>query len=346
MRLRRVAVAALLLTGTLATVIAGFAVWLLAAFERPYAEGPAVTVVVPRGAGIDEIGQLLAASRVIEDALPFALGVRLNHMTGRLRAGEYAFPAAVSPHAAMDLLASGKTVVHRLTIPEGLTTSQVLALVAQADALGGDLARKPEEGALLPETYNYSLGDTRDALVARMEKAMQGALDAAWTARPADFPLQSARDVAILASIVEKETGVAEERPLIAGLFLNRLARGMKLQSDPTVAYGLAKQEGRPGDWLDRALTRADLAAPTPFNSYLNDGLPPTPIANPGRAALMAVVNPTRTDALYFVANGTGGHAFANTLDEHNRNVAKWRALSRSKPEAGRASPDALTPNP
>ena len=344
MRLRRVFVAALLLTGAIASVLAGFAVWLYAAFERPYADGPAVTLVVPRGAGVDEVGRLLVAARVIEDPLPFAFGVRMSNDGRPLRAGEYAFPAAISPRAAMDLIISGKTVVYRLTVPEGLTTAQVLKLIGDAEPLIGDIARKPDEGALLPETYNYSRGDSREGVVARMEKAMQGAVDAAWSARPADFALKYPRELAVLASVVEKETGIAEERPQVAAVFLNRLARGMKLQSDPTVAYGVAKRENKPGDWLDRPLTRGDLNAPSPFNSYLNEGLPPTPIANPGRAALMAVVKPASTDALYFVADGSGGHAFARTLDEHNRNVAKWRALSRSKPEPGRAAPDAATP--
>jgi UPF0755 protein len=181
-------------------------------------------------------------------------------------------------------------------------------------------------------------------MVARMEKAMQAALDAAWSERPADFPLKSPGELATLASIVEKETGVAEERPMVAAVFINRLRRGMKLQSDPTVAYGLAKREGKTGDWLDRRLTRADLALPTPYNSYLNDGLPPTPIANFGRAALRAVIDPASTDALYFVADGSGGHAFSRTLDEHNRNVAKWRRLNRNRPEPGRTAPD--TPMP
>jgi UPF0755 protein len=344
LRLRRVFVAALLLTGAIATVLAGFAVWLFAAFERPYADGPAVTLVVPRGAGLDEIAKLLVAGRVIEDPLPFVFGTRINDMGPRLRAGEYAFPAAISPRAAMDLILSGRTVVYRLTVPEGLTTAQVLKLIGDAEPLIGDIARKPDEGALLPETYNYSRGDTRDGVVARMEKAMQGALEAAWAARPADFALKSPRELAVLASVVEKETGVADERPQVAAVFLNRLARGMKLQSDPTVAYGVAKREAKPGDWLDRALTRADLNAPSPFNSYLNEGLPPTPIANPGRAALMAVVKPASTDALYFVADGTGGHAFARTLDEHNRNVARWRALTRNRLEPGRAAPSAAAP--
>ena len=344
MQLRRVAVAALLLTGAIATVLAGFAVWLFAAFEQPYEDGPAVTLIVPRGAGLDDMAKLLAAGGVLEDPLPFVFGARINDMGPRLRAGEYAFPASISPRAAMDLLASGKTVVYRLTVPEGLTTAQALKLITDAEALAGDIARKRDEGALLPDTYHYSRGDTREGLAARMEKAMQAALDAAWAAKPADFALKSPRELAVLASIVEKETGVADERPLVAGVFLNRLKRGMKLQSDPTVAYGVAKRESKPGDWLDRALTRADLAAPSPFNSYLNDGLPPTPIASPGRAALMAVVKPAATDALYFVADGSGGHAFARTLDEHNRNVAKWRALNRNRPEPGRAAPDAATP--
>ncbi len=344
MKLRRIAVAALLLVGAISSVLAGFAVYLYAAYQRPYDAGPAVTLVIPRGAGVDDIAKLLAEARVIEDALPFHFGLRVSGDNRPLRAGEYAFPAAISPRAAAEQIMGGRTVVHRLTIPEGQTTAQALKIVLDAEPLFGEISRKPDEGALLPETYNYSRGDLRDAMVGRMEKAMQAAIDAAWAERPADFPLKTPRELAILASIVEKETGVPSERPMVAAVFLNRLARGMKLQTDPTVAYGVAKRDGRPGDWLDRSLTRADLNAPTPYNSYLNDGLPPTPIANFGRAALAAVIKPASTDALYFVADGSGGHAFARTLDEHNRNVAKWRALNRNKPEPGRASPEAAAP--
>lgn len=329
--MRRVAFAALLILGAFATVAAGLAVWLYGSFQRPNPDAKAATIVVPRGAGVDDIAQLLADNGVIEDKIVFALGVRLTESAGRLRAGEYAFPAGASPRAIMDQMIAGKVVVHRLTIPEGLTTGQILVLIGNAEALNGSVMRQPGEGELMPDTYHYVYGETRDAMVARMQKAMREALDSLWAQRKPNALIQNPQQALILASLVEGETGVADERPMVAGVFVNRLKRNMKLQSDVTVAYGVAKREGRPGNVLGRPLSRDDLATADPYNTYASEGLPPGPINNPGRSAIAAAINPAETEALYFVADGTGGHTFSRTLDEHNRAVAKLRQIERAR---------------
>ena len=257
-----------------------------------------------------------------EHPLIFALGTRLFAGGRPLRAGEYRFPAGVSARAAMQRMLDGDSMQRRLVVAEGLTAVEVLALVAAAEGLEGE-APPAAEGALLPETYFYSWGDERAPLVARMAAAMRETLAGLWAARAPGLPLDSAEAALTLASIVEKETALAAERPRVAAVFLNRLRRGMPLQSDPTVIYALTGGDGA----LDRPLLRADLAAPSPYNTYLNAGLPPGPIANPGRASIAAVLQPAETRELYFVADGQGGHAFAETLDEHNRNVAAWRKL-------------------
>jgi UPF0755 protein len=313
------------------TLVAALLVWLFVAFETPGPLAENRTVVIARGLSVEEIGGLLAERGVISHQLVFSLGVRLSGKASALRSGEYAFPAGITARAAMDLVLSGKTVVRHLTIPEGLTTAQVLALVQNAEGLEGPLTAPPSEGALLPETYNYSWGDTRDSMVRRMTKAMSDALADLWAKRPAGSLLTSLEQALVLASIIERETGIASERPLVASVMVNRLKRGMRLQSDPTVAYGIAHEDHLPGDQLGRPLTRDDLARPTPYNTYVIDGLPPAPIANPGRAAIRAALDPAQSDYLYFVANGTGGHAFAKTLDEHVRNVARWREIDRTR---------------
>lgn len=329
--MRRWFSAVVLIVAVVTTLAAGLLAWLFAAFD---ARGPSAaphTLVVERGLSVEEIARLLAARGVIANPLVFSLGVRLSHESSALRSGEYAFAAGISARGVMDLLVSGKTVVRRLTLPEGWTTAQALALIQNAPGLEGSITLKPEEGALLPETYNYTWGDTRDGMVRRMMRAMNETLADLWEKRPTDSPMDSPAEAKIVASIVERETGLADERPLVASVIVNRLGRGMKLQSDPTVAYGVALANHLPGLLLERPLTRDDLAFPSSYNTYLYTGLPPTPIANPGKAALRAALDPAHTDYLYFVADGSGGHAFAKTLAEHNRNVARWRALNRAK---------------
>ena len=319
--MRRLGIIAAVAVAFVAVAAGGLWVYLQQQFEAPGPLQQEAVVIVPRGAGLVAIADDLAAAGVIADPDIFALGVRLFADARALRAGEYAFAPGSSMKEAAELLASGRTVVHRLTVPEGLTSVEVVALLQAAEPLDGEIATVPPDGALLPETYHFHRGDSREAVLERMRQSMSEALAELWEQRAGNLPLQSPEEALILASIVEKETGVDSERALVAGVFVNRLHKGMPLQSDPTVVYGIT--EGKAP--LGRSLTRQDLAEPTPYNTYQIAGLPPGPIANPGRAALAAAVNPTPTEYLYFVAAGDGGHAFAKTLAEHNSNVAKWR---------------------
>lgn len=310
-----------LLLCLIAAIAGGAATWGLHEFDRA---GPATgetTVIVDKGDGLASIAERLAEAGVIADPLIFRLGVRALGDAGNLRAGEYAFAPGISMRAVAAELAAGRTVVRRLTVPEGLTSIEIAAALAATPGLAGDVGSVPEEGALLPETYHFSYGDNRAEMLARMKAAMTEAVADLWPRRAADLPFDTPAEAVVLASIVEKETGLAAERPRVAAVFINRLKRGMPLQADPTVAYARLAD----GEQNDRPLTRADLERSSPYNTYLLRGLPPGPIANPGRASLEAVLNPADTDELYFVADGSGGHAFARTLAEHNRNVAAWR---------------------
>jgi UPF0755 protein len=313
-----------LLLGLAALLLLGGGVAALA-FRDFSAPGPLAApaqLAVPRG-GTESIATLLAEKGVIASPRRFALAAWLTREQGPLRAGEFVFPAGASLRDVLGVLREGRMVQRRLTIAEGLTARQVAALIDRAEGLAGETPAIAE-GGLLPETYGYALGDTRASLVRRAAAAMDAALAEAWASRAEGLPLASPREVLILASIVERETGVAAERPQVASVFINRLRRGMMLQSDPTVAY--VAGQGLP---LERAITRADLDAAHPFNTYRIRGLPPAPIAMPGREAIRAVTRPDTTEYLFFVADGTGGHAFSRTLEEHNRNVARWRALGR-----------------
>lgn len=294
-------------------------------FTRPGPLAEATNLVIAKGAGLEAIARQLADAHVAPDPYSFMVGTKLRRVA--LKAGEYAFPAHVTPQEAMTMMAEGRTVVHKLTIAEGLTVRQALQEVAEADYLAGSVTRVPAEGMLLPETWHLSRDDNRDEVVARMEKSMRQALETAWAGRAADLPLKSKEQALVLASIVERETGLKSERPQVAAVFLNRLRLGMKLQSDPTVIYGVSDKLGV----LDRPISRADLDNPHPWNTYVHDGLPPTPIANPGRASIEAVLHPAQSGALYFVADGSGGHVFAKSLDEHNKNVAGWRKVEKTR---------------
>lgn len=310
----------------------GAAFW---GYRQFTAQGPSATdtqLVIPRGIGTSAIAEQLAEAGVLADPLIFKAGVRVFSEGRPLRAGEYLFPARASARDVMDLLISGRTVVRKVTISEGLTSREVLAVLAAAEGLDGEVpAEPPAEGTLLPETYHYSWGDDRAAIVARMEEAMRATVEELWAGRAEGLPLKTPEEAVILASIVEKETGVDAERPRVAAVFLNRLQRGMPLQSDPTVIFALTKGKAS----LGRALLRSDLTVDDPYNTYVNVGLPPGPIANPGKAALAAVLQPAKSNELYFVADGSGGHAFAETLEEHNRNVAKWRKLQKKQATEG-----------
>ena len=297
--------------------------WGVSAFNASGPHRADVTLVLPLGASVGDIARRLVAAGVIDNPLLFSLGARLSGHSRKLQAGEYRIAAGASAEDVMQLLVSGQTVVRRLTIPEGLTAVEIVSLLEATDGLAGAVDEAPDEGTLMPETYYFAYGDRTSDIIARMQLALTEALDAAWRERDHDLPLDDVLEALTLASIVEKETAVPEERPHIAGVFVNRLRRGMPLQSDPTVVYGLTGGRGA----LGRALTQADTKEPTPYNTYVISGLPPGPIGNPGRASIVAVMHPLVTEDLYFVADGTGGHAFARTLKEHLRNVAKWRRL-------------------
>jgi UPF0755 protein len=295
---------------------------LLALYQAPGPLGHDDDVVVPRG-GLGGVAAELAARGVVARPGLFRVFAELTAWQGPLRAAELRFPAGASVRRVLEVLRAGHPVQHLLTIPEGLTSAQVAGLLARGDGLEGEV-EVPPEGAVLPQTYAYVRGATRASVLGRAEMAMRQAVQAAWAGRAPGLPLGSPRDVVVLASLVERETHLAAERPLVARVFFNRLARGMRLQSDPTVAYG---ENGGAGG--SAVLTREALGRATPYNTYVIAGLPAGPICNPGIAAIDAVVHPAQSAALYFVADGTGGHVFSDSLDEHERNVKRYRALGR-----------------
>ncbi len=301
------------------------ALWLTVELHRagPLAEDR--TIVVPRGLGVGGVAHALAEAGVVRTAWLFEAAAGLARLKGEheVRAGEYAFAKGASVVDILDQMRHGHTVVHRFGVVEGTTAAQVVAALKAEPALSGEIAEVPEEGSLLPDTYHFSLGDTRAALLQRMHGAMTAALAELWPARAVGLPVQSQSVAVVLASIVEKETAQPGERPRIAGVFYNRLATGMRLQSDPTVIYALTGGKGP----LGRPLTQADWRTESPYNTYQIEGLPPKPIGNPGRASLAAALNPEHHEFLYFVADGSGGHAFAKSLAEHNHNVAHWRQV-------------------
>lgn len=291
--------------------------------------------MVREGAGLNQIAAGLKRQGIISDQRIFSLGAKSVLGDDTLKAGEYEIKAGSSMREIIDLMQSGKSILHAFTVPEGQTVVQVFKRLREAPVLEGDLPDEmPAEGALLPETYKFSRGTTRLEVLEQMEKAQTRALEQIWARRAPDLPLETPEELVILASIVEKETARADERPRVAGVFINRLNLGMRLQSDPTIIYGLFGGEGKPSD---RPIYRSDIDKPTPYNTYVIDALPPTPIANPGREAMEAVANPSRTKDLFFVADGTGGHAFAETLDEHNSNVARWRRIEAERSKAAEA---------
>ncbi|HEY0600063.1 endolytic transglycosylase MltG [Brevundimonas sp.] len=318
---------------------------IVAAWSVFYAPGPAARegdstiVTLPSGAGVSAIAANLKAAGVIRSTDMFKAAATLTGADRKLRAGEYEVPDKASLRAVLVLLVEGKVVRHYVTLPEGWSSAQAVDILMNQPLLTGEIPTVPEEGSLWPDTYEISRGETRASVIARMTTAQADNLARLWAARSPRTVVKSPEEAVILASIVEKETGVASERPRVAAVFSNRLRIGMRLESDPTIVYGLTR--GRP---LGRGIRRSELERQTAWNTYQIDGLPPTPIANPGREALAAVLNPPPSDELFFVADGTGGHVFARTFDEHLANVARWREIERRKAGLPPGSPPPAVP--
>jgi peptidoglycan lytic transglycosylase G len=307
----------------------GTGIWLRAQWDLPGPLPETKAVVVPHG-GTSVAAAALKSAGVIANTTPFEALTWLTFFDGNIRAAEFSFPPKASIADVLAILRTAKPVEHRITIVEGLTAKQIYALLVSAEAASGSIGIPPE-GSVLPQTYDFERGISRESIVSRARAAMDKELAAAWASRLPNLPLTSPRDMLTLASIVERETAKAEERPHIAAVYLNRLRMGMKLQADPTVAYEVSGGTGV----LDHKLNRADLDRDDPYNTYTRPGLPPGPICSPGVASLHAVSRPMNSDDLYFVADGSGGHAFARTVEAHLRNVARWRGTMAVEPQPG-----------
>ena len=325
---RRTAVLAATGTISLFIIAALVAAWSVFYAPGPSARGgqPATIVTLPSGAGVSAIAATLKSAGVIRSTDMFKAAATLTGADRKLRAGEYEVPSKASLRSVIVLLVEGQVVRHYVTLPEGWSSAQAVDILNNQPILIGTVDGTPDEGSLWPDTYEVSRGETRDSVIARMRRARDENLARLWAARSPTTVVRTPEEAMILASIVEKETGLAAERPRVAAVFTNRLRAGMRLESDPTIVYGITR--GRP---LGRGIRRSELDRATAWNTYQIDGLPPTPIANPGRDAVAAVLNPPRSDELFFVADGTGGHVFARTFDEHLANVARWREIERRK---------------
>src|SRR6195952_2262579 len=290
----------------------------------PLAEDKVVNI--PARAGMSDIADILQREGVIDNnRWAFIGSVLALKARADLKPGEYSFQKNASLRDVIGTIVEGKVVQHAVTIPEGLTSEQIVARLTDNDIFSGSVREMPREGTLLPETYKFPRGTTRDQVIQRMQQSQKRVLAEIWERHSPDLPIKSAEQLVTLASIIEKETGKADERSRVAAVFVNRLRQKMKLQSDPTIIYGLVGGKGT----LGRPIKRSEIVQPSPYNTYVVDGLPPGPIANPGRASLEAAANPARTRDLFFVADGTGGHSFSDTYDQHQKNVAKLRAMER-----------------
>jgi len=319
----------LLILGVLALIAAGVVEWANAAWDAPglpSADGKETVILIPPRSPTHQIGRMLEEKGVVKSGLMFEFDVRVKGLASQLKAGEYAIASRTSMHGIAGILVEGKSIQHKLTAAEGLTSDMVWKLVQADPVLVGDMGPEPREGSLLPETYLFTRGETRAHLLAKMEKAQEKYLGEKWPARTRGLPFKSPREAVILASIVEKESALPQERRHIAAVFLNRLKIGMRLQTDPTVIYGLTR--GYP---LGRGIRQSELEGATPYNTYVIAGLPPGPICNPGKDSIAAVLNPEKSDDLYFVATGHGGHVFATSATEQARNVAAYRAFERQQ---------------
>ena len=309
-------------------------------FQEPGPLDSSRTIVVREGSSLADISNQLEASGIVDSEMIFRYGVRAYRAQSQMQAGEFAFKPKMSMYEVMNTLRSGKGIVYKVTIPEGLTSYQIIQRIAANDVLVGDMPDAiPAEGSLMPDTYPFQRGSTRQEVIDSMKRAQEKFLQDVWQRRVSGLPISTPEELVILASIVEKETGKADERPHVASVFVNRLNKGIKLQSDPTIVYGIFGGKGKP---KGRPIYQSDLKKATGYNTYIIPALPPTPISNPGRASLEAVANPSRTNDLFFVADGTGGHVFAATLKEHNANVVRWRAIEkRKKAEAAKKAQEA-----
>jgi UPF0755 protein len=301
-------------------------------FESPGPLATTRTLVIPKGEGRIAIAERLEREGVITNRWTFVGGYLLQgflggHKTGELKAGEYEIKEHASMRDVIDTLAEGKSILYKTTLPEGLTSEQIVERLKAEPNLSGEVASVPDEGTLLPDTYYFSKGASRNEILDRMRNDMHKAMAALWEQRDPDIPVRSMEELVTFASIVEKETGRPDERDRVAAVFYNRLRKGMRLQSDPTIIYGIVGGQGA----LGRGITKADIDTKSPYNTYQINGLPPGPICNPGKSALLAALHPAKTGDLYFVADGTGGHTFSETLKEHNSAVQKWRQVEKTK---------------
>jgi UPF0755 protein len=305
-------------------------------FELPGPLTEDKVVNVPRG-GIRETADLLMREGVIDQPTLFIAGALVLKAQNELKYGEYRFTRNASLRDVVDTIIDGKVVQHAFTIAEGLTSDQIMQRLVENETLAGNIRDVPREGTLLPETYRFTYGTTREQMIQRMRQAHQRAVQEIWDRRSSDLPIKTPEQLVTLASIIEKETGKPEERTRVAAVFVNRLRQKMKLQSDPTIIYGLVGGKGS----LGRPIMRSEIEQPTPYNTYVIDGLPPGPIANPGRASLEAAANPARTKELYFVADGTGGHAFADNYEQHQKNVSRLRLIEQQTAQPRGTQPTA-----
>jgi UPF0755 protein len=314
-----------LILAVLAVAVAGGFLWLgFGPGPAPPEGGETTTVVLEHGSGLPQIANALAEAKVIRLPFAFAALAKMTGAASHLRAGEYAIPAHASTAEILGLIRAGKIVRHLVTVPEGMTSAEVAEMLNANPVLTGQ-APVAAEGSIMPQTYDVERGEDRADVVREMAAAQAKLVSRLWRDRRPGLPYRTPEQALTLASIIEKETAVPAERPHVAAVYLNRLATGMRLESDPTIIYGLT--QGRP---LGRSLTHADVVQPTAWNTYVISGLPPTPIANPGRASIEAALNPSDSRDLYFVADGTGGHVFAQTFEEHEKNVDRWRAIAQA----------------
>ncbi len=339
----------LVFTATLCVVLAAIAFWWAAwQFQRPGPLNEIKLVEIPEGSGLRAIAGKLAKEGAIENELIFLFGTTVLGAQGDLKAGEYEIQPMASASSIMRMIRDGRIYGRRITIPEGRTSFEIVNIVNKITELEGNIDNIPPEGSLLPETYNYRLKESKQDVITRMQEDMTKAIEELWPTRAQNLPFTTKEEAVTLASIVEKETGVPSERKRVAGVFINRLRKNIALQTDPTVIYALTKGKHKNEGTgpLGRRLLKKDLEFDSPYNTYLHPGLPPGPIANPGKASLEAVLQPEEHNFIYFVADGTGGHLFSETLSQHEKNVSEWRIIRRQKEKESKEAKSEKTAEP